>query len=340
MNLVRELRTYHDLSQEEAGVLLGRSRNTIGNWESGRTEPDKGVLALIRELAQTDGTEIRRRLHEEREGKGKLMRFLSEAASTVSVSYGFTGKEPDNGQFGATAERSGTPISFPSGRQASFHLEVIERALNVAPATAGGYLISEGIRERAVQPGTLAGELAKLGARFEIINADESGRLIPVITATPTAEWLPLGQPVTKVIPPIALRQDGLKTVGAGTGMSRRLVVQAGERGYQDVLAALVQGLTDALDDAAISGEGSAAPTGLLMQSGIQTHAATATGAAGFAEAIELLANEGFTNGLGVVAPPSVRKTLSTTVAGGDGFLWKHDGPEQRCFGLPAVAHG
>jgi P27 family predicted phage terminase small subunit len=34
-----------------------------------------------------------------------------------------------------------------------------------------------------------------------------------------------------------------------------------------------------------------------------------------------------------------VRKTLSTTAAGGDGHLWKHHGADQSRFGLPAAAH-
>jgi len=100
------------------------------------------------------------------------------------------------------------------------------------------------------------------------------------------------------VDPQLALHQDDFRTVGAGAALIRHLALQSGERGYRDVLAALTQALTDALDSAAIAGSGGAEPTGLLGQAKIQTHAASGTGPAGFAEAIELLADAGFTRNL------------------------------------------
>jgi len=58
-------------------------------------------------------------------------------------------------------------------------------AMDAQPDSAGGYLVSDGPLERAIQPGTLAGELARLGARFEIAAIDAHGRLVPIISQTP-----------------------------------------------------------------------------------------------------------------------------------------------------------
>lgn len=46
-NKLNELRKKNNLSQEELGNYLGVAKNTISNWESGRSEPDIKTINMI-----------------------------------------------------------------------------------------------------------------------------------------------------------------------------------------------------------------------------------------------------------------------------------------------------
>ena len=65
---IRELREYHDLSLRALAERLGVNKNTVLNWEKGRTSPRGPALEALRVLAGWDTRDkIRQWLKETRE---------------------------------------------------------------------------------------------------------------------------------------------------------------------------------------------------------------------------------------------------------------------------------
>lgn len=61
MNLsmtLRAARTNKELNQQEAAKKLGVSKDTIGNWEKGKTYPDVQQLKKIEELYDIEYKDI------------------------------------------------------------------------------------------------------------------------------------------------------------------------------------------------------------------------------------------------------------------------------------------
>lgn len=54
-NLIKELRTQLDITQEQLAPLLKVSLPTINRWEAGRTQPDKMALHVIEEFLRSQG---------------------------------------------------------------------------------------------------------------------------------------------------------------------------------------------------------------------------------------------------------------------------------------------
>ena len=51
---IRALRNQHNLKQEELASLLHVTRQTISNYETGKSEPDLDTLVRIAEIFETD----------------------------------------------------------------------------------------------------------------------------------------------------------------------------------------------------------------------------------------------------------------------------------------------
>jgi DNA-binding transcriptional regulator YiaG len=51
---IRDWRAEHDLTRRQLAVLVGRSHRTVEQWEHGRRNPDRAVLALLAMVTRRD----------------------------------------------------------------------------------------------------------------------------------------------------------------------------------------------------------------------------------------------------------------------------------------------
>ncbi len=78
--IIRKVRNEKGLTQEEAAEALGISRQTISNWERGRSYPD--ILSVIR-MSDLYGVSLDRLLKEEDSVKQSYCEYLEESINTV-----------------------------------------------------------------------------------------------------------------------------------------------------------------------------------------------------------------------------------------------------------------
>jgi putative transcriptional regulator len=79
-HFIRELRQLSGLTQEQFGLRVGVSYETISRWENGRMQPSSLALRQLEQLVQQSGDE----------GKALLERYASEPLNPGVPSYGST----------------------------------------------------------------------------------------------------------------------------------------------------------------------------------------------------------------------------------------------------------
>jgi len=79
-SIIRKARQEKGLTQEAAAEALGVSRQTISNWENGRTYPD--ILSVIR-MSDVYAVSLERLLKEEDSVKQTYRDYLEESTNTV-----------------------------------------------------------------------------------------------------------------------------------------------------------------------------------------------------------------------------------------------------------------
>ncbi len=79
-SILRSARTGAGLSQEQAAEALGVSRQTVSNWETGKTYPD--IVSVIR-MSDLYSVSLDRLLKEETSVKQTYKEYLEESTNTV-----------------------------------------------------------------------------------------------------------------------------------------------------------------------------------------------------------------------------------------------------------------
>ena len=89
---IRELREYHELSIRALAKRLGVSKNTLLNWEHGRTSPRGPALEALRDFAGWDTMDrVHQRLQDVRERqrkafeKGEVSKKLAHEAKGLEL---------------------------------------------------------------------------------------------------------------------------------------------------------------------------------------------------------------------------------------------------------------
>lgn len=77
---IRELRQLTGLTQEQFGLRVGVSYETVSRWENGRMQPSSLAFRQLQQLAQEFGEA----------GKALLERYTSDPLSPGAPSYGST----------------------------------------------------------------------------------------------------------------------------------------------------------------------------------------------------------------------------------------------------------
>ncbi len=78
--IIRNARNEAKLSQEQAAEALGVSRQTVSNWENGKTYPD--IISVIR-MSDLYSVSLDRLLKEESSVKQSYKEYLEESTNTV-----------------------------------------------------------------------------------------------------------------------------------------------------------------------------------------------------------------------------------------------------------------
>ncbi|CYU84013.1 TPA: helix-turn-helix transcriptional regulator [Streptococcus suis] len=84
-NTIKQLRLTHNLSQEVLAEQLGVSRQTISNWENGRTVP---ALDYMKKLSEEYQLSLDQLLHLETNGRGKA-KLSKRLLFYLSFLFGF-----------------------------------------------------------------------------------------------------------------------------------------------------------------------------------------------------------------------------------------------------------
>ncbi len=157
------------------------------------------------------------------------------------------------------------------------------RALTVATAGAGGYLVQtdnvgfiEALRNRAVA--------FRMGARR--LSGLQGSVTIPRMSVTGTATWLSTeGTSITESTPTFVQVAMSPKNVGAYSEISRQLLLQSNPSAEGIVMDDLAQVVATAADLGVLNGSGaSGQPTGIINTSGIGGVTGTSLGYAGVLE--------------------------------------------------------
>ncbi len=86
---IKELREQKELSQEQLSIILGTKRATLGNWETGRAEPD---TTMIQKIADYFNVSIDYLMGRSSNREGSIMQS-GDKTYTVVGSSDFTDEE-------------------------------------------------------------------------------------------------------------------------------------------------------------------------------------------------------------------------------------------------------
>lgn len=324
---LRAFRAKHDLTQEELGRVVGRSRGTVAAWESGSPMD----LAAERLLAALDGPtpgdsyKIRRLAKfaapEDRTGIDALRAFLRDA------------------ETGPKAHRVGDPgseryLALTEVARAEVEVATINRIMAVEPDPSGGYLVGPQAVQDAILPNALAGDLAQVGVRFQPVSRGFSESHQPIFATIPAVQWLAEGEAVTADTPSVGKVSASFSSAGTGIEVSRRLLRLSGDQGIAAISRAITTALRRELDRAVLLGTGLLQPLGVLETPGVPTLTSDEPG-----EMIEAMEAQGIDQGrLGVVAGPALKRTLAAVAFDGRNLWRTTESGRQTFAGLPAMA--
>lgn len=333
---LREFRSIHRLSQEELGLLVGRSRSTIASYEGG-ADCDPAVSGLVRLLKDRPTSELLARMRENREPATlpiqteikDLVRFLSEGAQ--SKSYPVHPDDPN------TAWRTEHGVSTKR-----FKLSTL-RTLATVPAADGGFLVGQELRPAIIAP-ELDGRLSRLGVTYIIADSMKDAQL-PIL-ADGQGYWIKESENVA--MPQVAMSaiSTAWQTVGSSVAISRRVIRQA-EDAVGTFARSLVRGIAKEIDRAILHGTGfDGEPRGVLDYDITRVDNAT-TGGVHFsiADSIETLELNGIdSERLAIVAHPTTKRHLCdiSDIDGQRDWIMQMVSANQRPFqtfrGLRAIA--
>ena len=296
---LKEFRSIHRLSQEELGILVGRSRSTIAGYENGTTEVDGAVSGLIRLMRDRPTWEIVRQMGEnvnpstlpiEQEAKA-LARFLSEGAQ--SKSYPVHPDDPNSAwrtEHGVSTKR--------------FKLSTL-RAIATTSATS---LVPESMRPAIIAP-ELDGRLSRLGVTYIVADSMRDAQL-PIL-ADGTPYWVREDANVGMPDVTMSAVNTTWQTVGSSVAISRRLILQADDA-IGTFARSLVRGIAKEIDRAILHGTGfNGEPRGILQYPIGQVEALSGAGPAIF-DAVEDLELNGIdSERIAIVAHPSTKRRLT-----------------------------
>lgn len=291
-----EFRGRFGLTQEELGRVVGRSRQAVGSWETGRNSPDPAAQRLMDRLSQATHDEIRRMAAERADERG-FSHWLAEAKTSPDV------RELKTASGGEVLD-----ITPRAARYSATLGELIELARS-APIAAP---VLGSIRD----PLNLPLGLTALGARSETLpRAAEVAHA--VFSDEPTVQWLSDGESVTEAPVSLTLESVARRTAGCTMRVSRRLMKLAGEGRVQSLIAArILSALSRAVEAAAIAGDGVGPHmTGILNHpNAVQYLPDSGFSYSDLVSMIELLETAGIPlSSVGAVCSPVTAKSLRLT---------------------------
>jgi HK97 family phage major capsid protein len=218
------------------------------------------------------------------------------------------------------------------------------KAINVTTATAGGFLVGTDLA--AIEPALRSKSVVvAMGAQvFENLTGDLG---IPAESTTTTSQWLAEMEQLSESEAAYSQTLLSPKRVSSMTTLSRQLMIQ-NDLGVENfVRASLLRTVGQALDKAALTGNGNNEPTGILNAAGTNSlsFGATATRAKAIAFQDALTAaSAGNTpdSRLGYICSPTTASKWMqiAEVATFPSWLWSGNEWEGTVAGLPARSSG
>ena len=319
---VRNLRNRLGVSQAGLGQLIGRTRTTIGDYESNGIS-DPAVTMALRGLLKDARHDTVGGMDNDAADLGAFLSAAAELRDTVRERTTHAGKERYD--------------VIPGQMRATFPVRaLLTREDQTMTGTTHADLMHTGL---GGNQGPLQEELGiqRLGARF-IQLADPWPNKLTATLEDPAGVWhdddADIGSDVVSTFTDHDLVRHTLR-IGP-VSLTRRL------RKQSDALRLVMDGMRrsfmQTLAGAALTGQGSADPTGLLNVAGIPTtDLENSTALTDLHNAVETLEGRLVNvSRLGVLAHPGVKRALSV-LAYGDQFAWMHQPNGQTCIGLPAA---
>lgn len=308
MNTILEFRDRFNLTQAEMGTILNRGRQTISNWESGRTEPEWNAIATLNRLRQEPEHVIR--AHVARMTKidrghdvdvGELANWILE--SDVATRARFASENIENPGFDRFTglERGFARREVP--------LATLQR-LSTLGLTDGGALTAEHTAE-AIGPLAINGRLSRLGVSY-VTQDNIDNFAIPLFENDPACYWLGEGQDVTQADIQMARVNVDFKTVAVGLGLSRQLMRLSGDAGLRAFAGAIVRSISREIDRVALVGTGiGPEPLGIANRDIPSLDATATTWDLAFWEAVKTLELAGVdSERLRIIAHPNTANHL------------------------------
>ena len=339
---LREFRSIHRLSQEELGLLVGRSRSTIASYENGG-DVDGAVSGMVKLLRDRPTSEILARMRENREPATTpiqnevidLVRFLNEGAESKSYQV-----RPDDPESEWRTERGINTKRF--------RITTIERVGQATvPMSEGGALTRENLRA-AIGPLAIDSRLSRLGVRYVGAGSDRSDSKIAVLS-DPSCYWLNEADPLPEIHVSMASAATEFRTVATALALSRRLLRQTGDSGLRSFAASMTRALARAIDKAILVGSGvNGEPRGIINAELQQFDGSGDFGEAFYSAIEQLELNGANSESLSIVVNPTTRKWLSQNALEAEpSWSYQMQGTPGRqtfrgypCLSLPSVPVG
>jgi HK97 family phage major capsid protein len=227
---------------------------------------------------------------------------------------------------GQLAAWAGGPDAFePKCWRLPLSALAVQRDLNVASPTAGGYLTeSTNLDPRDIlRPWSVTAQ-----SGLEVIPNVSTGQLLPILTTAPNVSWLAdETDPADESVPNFATVAGEPHAAAGLVQISRQLLRQS--NADEAVRTALLRTAATAIDAAVINGSGaSGQPEGLLNTAGIGTQSGASLDRDGTLAMKSAIATaDADDQSITFIAPPAVRQMLEGRDVGTDTgrYVWDRD---------------
>jgi transcriptional regulator with XRE-family HTH domain len=344
---LRAFRDRHNLSQDQLGAIVGRSRSTVAAWENGTTAADTAATRLLNTLNNLGDAALIRGLASgareiDRSGVDALRSFFETPESEFGRKPVFGQANPDallyvEDRHAKHTARVADLVTL--ARADGVNWSALNEPMNADLLSLGGALVGRGTLGAARQPLGLDTSLARFGAVYVPTPRDPDSLAdtrVPVFVEAPPVTWTNDVQWTGDAAPVMAQAAVTWHTARCHVRISHRLLSLSGGYAQQAVTAAIVTALFRAMDDAALVADSPLVPGGIATAPEVpRIQIGASINRLEWLAAVTAIEKNG-ARPTAVIVNPDTKAELCT-IEFDDRALWRTEAGQDFCGGHPAT---